>query len=160
MGVEVRTAIVSDAHGIAVVHVEAWREAYAHLLPAQVLANLSVAQRAARWAERIAAPTPTVWVAEDSGVIVGWATSSSGHAPDAPRDLELDGIYVRASHHGSGAGQALLDAAIDSSPAFLWVASDNPRAWAFYARNGFVADGATDTLPLGGVPVPVERLVR
>jgi L-amino acid N-acyltransferase YncA len=160
MNLDVRAANVPDAHGIAVVHVEAWRETYAHVLPAQVLANLSVAQRAARWAERIAAPSPTVWVAVDGDLIVGWATSSSGHAADAPRDLELEGIYLRASHYGSGAGQALLDAALGSSPAFLWVAADNPRAHAFYARNGFTADGTTDTLPLGGVPVPVERLVR
>jgi hypothetical protein len=30
----------------------------------------------------------------------------------------------------------LLDAAVGSAPAFLWVAVDNPRAHAFYARNG------------------------
>jgi GNAT superfamily N-acetyltransferase len=96
----------------------------------------------------------------DSNVIVGWATSSNGHEAEAPRDLELNAIYIRASHYGSGAGQLLLDAAIGSSPAFLWVAADNPRARAFYTRNGFTADGATDTYPLGGVPVPVERLVR
>lgn len=160
MALEVRLALVPDSHGIAVVHVEAWRETYTHLLPASVLAGLSVAQREARWRELVIAPSPAVWVAVDASVIVGWATSSIGHAAEAPRDLELNAIYIRASHYGSGAGQLLLDAAIRSSPAFLWVAADNPRARAFYTRNGFTADGATDTYPLGGVPVPVERLVR
>ncbi len=37
----------------------------------------------------------------------------------------------------------LFDAALEAGePAYLWVAEDNPRAHAFYRRNGFVADGA------------------
>ena len=58
-----------------------------------------------------------------------------GH-PDAPRDLELESLYVLASRHGSGAGQSLLDAVISDRPAYLWVADNNPRARAFYTRNG------------------------
>jgi ribosomal protein S18 acetylase RimI-like enzyme len=160
MTLDVRLAVESDAQGIATVHVEAWRETYAHLLPTEVLARLSVAQRAARWAEHIVALSPIVWVATDGDEIMGWATSSVGHAPDEPRDLELEGIYIRARQYGSSAGQRLLDAAIGASPAFLWVAVDNPRAHAFYRRNGFSPDGVTATRPLGGTPVAVERLVR
>jgi len=160
MTLDVRLAVESDAHGIAIVHVEAWRETYAHLLPAEVLAGLSIAQRAARWVEHIVALSPIVWVATGDDEIVGWATSSVAHAPDEPRDLELEGIYIRASHYGAGVGQRLLDAAIGASPAFLWVAVDNPRAQAFYRRNGFSPDGVTATHPLGGTPVAVERLVR
>ena len=44
-------------------------------------------------------------------------------------------------HHGSGAGQALLDAVVGSEPCQLWVARENPRAHRFYRRNGFVPDG-------------------
>ena len=49
--------------------------------------------------------------------------------------------------HGSGTGQALLDAAVGDRPAFLWTAEDNPRAQAFYRRNGFIADGARKIEP-------------
>jgi predicted GNAT family N-acyltransferase len=39
-------------------------------------------------------------------------------------------------------GAALLNAVIDpSAPAALWVADPNPRAQAFYRKNGFIADG-------------------
>jgi ribosomal protein S18 acetylase RimI-like enzyme len=160
MTIEVRPASPADARGIATVHVEAWREAYAHLVPADALAALSIDQRELRWAELIPAAQPEVWVAEDDGVLVGWATSSRGHLPDEPRDLELEGIYIRASHYGSGAGQALLDAAIGTRPAFLWVADDNPRAIAFYERNGFERDGGLKSVPLAGTPVEVARLFR
>ena len=46
--------------------------------------------------------------------------------------------------HRAGAGPALLRAVLDQAePAALWVADPNPRAQAFYRRNGFVADGTT-----------------
>jgi ribosomal protein S18 acetylase RimI-like enzyme len=160
MTVEVRPAIPADARGIALVHVQAWREAYAHLIPAEALARISVDQRERRWAELISAATPDVWVGTDGESTVGWATSSCGHAADSPRDLELEGIYVLASHHGSGLGQRLLDAAIGEGTAFLWVADDNPRARGFYVRNGFSPDGATKVGPVAGTPVAQIRMVR
>ncbi|WP_439688481.1 GNAT family N-acetyltransferase [Curtobacterium sp. SP.BCp] len=63
-------------------------------------------------------------------------------------------LYVLARAHGSGAGQALLDAALGHRSASLWVAEDNPRAQAFYRRNGFTVDGATSSFG------PIERSVR
>jgi len=67
---------------------------------------------------------------------------------------------VLAARHGSGVGQALLDNAVKSSAAFLWVVADNPRSQAFYRRNGFVPDGATAVYPLLGVDIGIVRLVR
>ncbi len=58
--------------------------------------------------------------------------------------MELYAIYVRASWHGTGVGQALLDATIGDLACSVWVLENNPRAHAFYARNGFVADGLTE----------------
>lgn len=181
--ITIRQAVPTDAPGIAAVHVQSWAESYAHLVPADALARQSVAQRTLRWSELIAGD-PLVWVAvadvavEDGafeagadvadadggtraalGQIVGFASSSVGH-PDAPRDLELESLYVLASRHGSGAGQSLLDAVISDRPAYLWVADNNPRARAFYTRNGFVADGASEQHPLAGTPVRAIRMVR
>lgn len=44
-------------------------------------------------------------------------------------------------------------------PAQLWVARDNPRAYAFYRRNGFRPDGAEQVMPEAEGFVEV-RLVR
>jgi ribosomal protein S18 acetylase RimI-like enzyme len=44
-------------------------------------------------------------------------------------------------------GQALLDATLGTDPAMLWVAKENPRAIAFYRRNGFRFDGAEQIDP-------------
>jgi GNAT superfamily N-acetyltransferase len=165
-GWSVRRATASDAHAIATVHVAAWRETYAHLLPATQLAALDVQRRSEVWADILAEGITEVWVAESqvgdtAGVtVMGWASASTGRGAGAPRARELEGLYVLAGRHGSGAGQALLDAALGSSPAFLWVAADNPRPHAFYRRNGFTPDGTKELYPLLGVDVEVVRLVR
>ena len=65
-----------------------------------------------------------------------------------------------ASQYGAGAGQRLLDADVGSGGAYLWIAEHNPRAFAFYTRNGFVPDGATGSHELAGTPVRILRMVR
>lgn len=142
-------------------HVRAWQQAYAHLLPADRLASLDVGERAGTWRRILDAGATDVWVAESpADSVVGWASTSAGRGADAPRPVELEGIYVLAEKYGSGLGQALLDAAIGENPAFLWVAADNPRSHAFYRRNRFLPDGAAEVYPLLGVDVGIVRLVR
>jgi GNAT superfamily N-acetyltransferase len=160
MTIDVRAAVLTDARGIARVHVKVWQEAYAHLVPGDVLSRLSVDQRELRWNEIIPLANATIWVATDDDVVVGFAGSGPSRDPDSPRDLELQSLNVLASHHGTGAGQRLLDAAIGDAPAMLWVADDNPRARAFYARNGLLPDGTTKIGPVAGTDILEARLVR
>ncbi|MEO5778624.1 MULTISPECIES: GNAT family N-acetyltransferase [Arthrobacter] len=156
----VRPAGIGDAAAIARVHLQAWRESYAHLLPAETLAGLELDARQRRWRGILAAAATSVWVACDAEVVVGWASSGAGRDPDGPRPLELMGIYVLASHYGTGAGQLLLEAAVGGSGAYLWIAENNPRASAFYRKHGFTADGTRSTAELASVPVRTVRLVR
>ena len=113
-----------------------------------------MADRIARWTANLAIandvyPAPggfhrmAIWVAAVDDEVVGWANASTGRDADGPRDLELEGLYVLEAHHGTGVGQALVDAVIGDRPAYLWVLADNPRAQAFYRRNGFTPDGAS-----------------
>jgi ribosomal protein S18 acetylase RimI-like enzyme len=160
MTIEVRSAVTEDARGIAEVHVRAWQEAYAHLVPSESLARLSVDQRELRWREILAVDDGATWVALDDGVIIGFAGTGAPR-PDQPQlAIELHSIYVLESSHGSGAGQRLIDSALGDQPAYLWVAENNPRARAFYSRNRFVADGARETHSLAGTPVTAIRMVR
>jgi hypothetical protein len=45
----IRRAMPGDARGIARVHVETWRSAYAGILPDQVIEQMSVDDKAAAW---------------------------------------------------------------------------------------------------------------
>lgn len=156
----VRPALQADARGIAHVHVQAWRQAYANQLPAGFLASLEEEPRADRWTEIIYDNATDVWVAELNGEIVGWATASDGRDEDAPAPRELEGIYTLERVYGTGIGQRLHDAAIGQNSAYLWMLDDNPRAEAFYVRNGFARDGAERDAKMGGHPVRIVRLVR
>lgn len=61
---------------------------------------------------------------------------------DAEQPHQLYVLYAYAAFHGSGVGTALLNAVIDRTTlAALWVADPNPRAQAFYRKNGYVTTG-------------------
>ena len=155
MDAHIRRGRVADAPGIARVHWDSHQTTY--VLPGRVARDKVEAWtmriRISTWTANLAIandvyPVPegfhrmAIWVAEVGGEVVGWACTSSGHETDAPRELWLEGIYVLEQHHGTGVGQALLEAAIGDRPAYLWALEDNPRAHAFYRRNGFELDGA------------------
>lgn len=153
-------AAVDDAAGIAHVHIQSWRETYAGWLPAELLAGLAEEPRATRWAAIINEGASEVVVAEVDARIIGWASAGEGRDEDAPARRELEGIYVLGEAHGTGVGQQLLEAVLGEGSAYLWVLDGNPRAEAFYRKNGFIRDGAAREERLAGHPVPVVRMVR
>jgi ribosomal protein S18 acetylase RimI-like enzyme len=71
----------------------------------------------------------------------------------------LWGLYLLASHQGLGLGRQLLEAALGSRAASLWVAAGNSRAIGFYRRFGFEPDGAEDRLA-SWEDLPEIRMVR
>ncbi|MFF2371970.1 GNAT family N-acetyltransferase [Agromyces sp. NPDC058110] len=150
----VRPATVADAPAIASVHWRSHQTTYVEpgRVARDVVENWTMRDRVLAWTANTAISSGVyeppegframrVWVAEVDGAVVGWANTSGGRDADRPRDLELEGLYVLDEHHGTGVGQALVDAALEGRPAFLWVLDDNPRAQAFYRRNGFAPDG-------------------
>ncbi|MFT3798862.1 GNAT family N-acetyltransferase [Microbacterium sp.] len=145
----VRTPVPADAAGMARVHVASWRETYRGLMRDDLLDAPDFEERQVRfWTAALTEPRyrdRRFAVAELAGDIVGIALSGPRLGAD---DAELPGLqlyilYLLRAHHGTGAGGLLLDAVVPpGAAALLWVADPNPRAQAFYRRNGFVADGA------------------
>ncbi|MEL7974960.1 GNAT family N-acetyltransferase [Isoptericola sp. F-RaC21] len=157
----VRPAVPDDAAGCALVHHTSWKETYSALLPAAHWETDTLERRTAGWRRELDGGA-VVAVAESGGRVVGLAIGGpgramSGHAP--VRERELWSLYVLAARHGTGVGQSLLDAVISPGvPAQLWVAEENPRARRFYARNGFLPDGARHVDEAHGIAS--VRLVR
>ncbi|WJX99325.1 GNAT family N-acetyltransferase [Curtobacterium sp. 458] len=156
--ITVRPAVLEDAERIAFVHATSWRETYGRFVEDPDHSPwFAVEPRIAMWRTNLTEHTYDTVVALDGDDLVGFAGThatppSDGEQPVRPEELTM--LYVLARAHGSGAGQALLDAALGHRSASLWVAEDNPRAQAFYRRNGFTADGATSSFG------PIERSVR
>ena len=67
-------------------------------------------------------------------------------------------LNVRRAYWGTGVAQRLYAEAVGERDAYLWVLRYNPRARGFYARNGFVPDGATKIDP--DFAAPSIRMVR
>jgi GNAT superfamily N-acetyltransferase len=156
--VDVRRATVADARDIADVHVRAWQVAYRHAFPAAKLDALTVDEREERW--RRSLEEQTVFVAEDGGTVVGWA--SAGASRDADGEGELYGLYVAPEAWGRGAGRALIgqveaELARNHPEAILWVLEDNPRARRFYEQAGWGLDGARKRDVFLGVEVDEVR---
>lgn len=152
----------ADADRIAELHVETWREAYTHLLPEGFFTPEFVRGRHDMWHRILDEPRPgyAVRMAEADGEPIGLAAAGPSFGEgELPRERQLYSLYVLAAWHGVGAGQALLDAVLGDGPAQLWVAKQNPRAIAFYRRNGFAFDGVEQIDP--GAPAIVDaRMVR
>ncbi len=142
-GFVIRQPTPADVPGLVRVHVETWRASYSELLPAGFFTEEFTAARTRMWTSITGAPRADrhVRVAEREGVVVGFALAGLPEDAASPRPLQLYSIYLDPDQHGSGVGQALLDAVLGDSPAVLWVAERNPRARAFYERNGFRLDG-------------------
>jgi ribosomal protein S18 acetylase RimI-like enzyme len=141
MDFEIRAATIDDAAALGAQHVAAWRESYfPHILSAASFELATPEARGSRYRELLAADSGTTWLAISDDEIVGHSAAIPA-AADAPGEMELTSIYLLAKAYGSGAGQALLDAAIGNRSACLWVAAENPRAISFYRRNRFEVVG-------------------
>jgi GNAT superfamily N-acetyltransferase len=155
---QIRRARVDDAAAVAEVHTRSWRSAYEHVFGAERLARIDMDRRRDGWCRAIREGPWDVTVAELDGRVVGFAGTERGG--------ELGTIYVLPERVGTGVGHALMAAAVDllrsqgCVEAFLWVLADNPRARAFYEREGWQLDGAEKTAELLGVTVRELRYRR
>ncbi|MEV6642854.1 GNAT family N-acetyltransferase [Amycolatopsis sp. NPDC051371] len=147
----IRDATVADAQGIGEVHVASWQVAYAGLIPEDFLARLSVEPRAASWARQIGEGAGRVLVAEEDGVVAGFAAFG---------DTQLYALYLLPEYWGRGLGRALHDRVLEElsgDSVVLWVLSTNERAKAFYVRQGWAPDGATQTETIDEGRVTLEE---
>ncbi|HEV7256768.1 MAG TPA: GNAT family N-acetyltransferase [Bosea sp. (in: a-proteobacteria)] len=148
-GTIIRTAQARDAGAIAQVHVAAWRESYGGLLPAPMLAALSVEMRERSWNTMLsdlpAARLTTVLVAEQGGEIVGFASCGAQRDPElaaAGFPAEISAIYLLARCKRERLGTRLMTESFSAlseagfRSASLWVLRDNAPARRFYEALG------------------------
>lgn len=118
------------------------------------------------WAAELAQPDLAIRLAEEDGVLVGFAKISDPTLPVEPAGpaLELRQLYLADAAKGRGVADALMAWVIgqararDAGELFLSVYVDNHRAKAFYARYGFVDVGKYE-FPVGR-HLDEDRLMR
>lgn len=170
--VSCRVAWGADADAIADLQIRAWRTGYADLLPADLLAAMTVAEVAAGWRSALERPGDArnrVLVALEHDRVVGFAVT--GPCPDPDRDPLVDGeitdLTVDPDARAAGHGSRLMQACVDTlradrfRQAVTWLAAQDDPTRAFLASAGWAADGAHRTLDLtgdGSVQVKQVRL--
>jgi ribosomal protein S18 acetylase RimI-like enzyme len=143
--VRIRRARPEDSRGIATVHVESWRSAYAGILPDRVMVQMSVDQKASAWRRQIEASAggPGLLVAElPEGGIGGFASCGRPSTPFADFAGEIYMLYVLPDWQEQGLGRGLLCASLQqmakggAGSAFVWVLADNPSRFFYEAMGG------------------------
>ncbi|MPZ81475.1 MAG: GNAT family N-acetyltransferase [Actinophytocola sp.] len=171
----VRPAVPADAPEIARLQLDTWRDAYASLLPPEVLASIDTGETEETWRKTIEQGPARVFVALEGDWLVGFV--AAGPAP-ADETASADGSpakdsaavtlvstllveprWARRGHGGrllAEAGRAMR--AAGSSRGIAWVPEPDPVSLGFYRRAGWVADGTVRTLDAGGRPLREVRL--
>jgi len=156
--VRLRDARPADAAAIADLNVRAWKASFAGLVPEALLEGQRAEARERYFAEHLPSTPPMrTWVAERDGRVIGFTHLGPSRDPDAPEAAEIYGMYAAPEAVGTGAGRALMEAALAwfrSGPwaeAILWTLPGDHRAARFYRAWGWAPDGAAKTghTPLG-----------
>lgn len=159
----IRRANISDIPALARVHVASWQAAYRHILPDEVLDNLSVEQFEINWTKNFINIQRTNLVLEVERGVGGFIAFGSSRDEDAtPRTGEIYGLYLIPELWGAGYGQVLWTEASQCllarfSVSTLWVLQNNARARRFYERMGFEPDEQVKYISLHGIELPEVR---
>jgi ribosomal protein S18 acetylase RimI-like enzyme len=144
-----RRALPTDARPLAALAERTFREAYSDSNdPANMDAYVASSFTEEAIARDLADPLATYLVAslEPMGPFVAYAKVLRSEAPpcvSGPSPIELSRFYVSKELHGMGAAHELMSAVIDLARSFgartLWLGvwEKNPRAIAFYGKQGF-----------------------
>jgi ribosomal protein S18 acetylase RimI-like enzyme len=105
----IKQAKLSDAKGIAKVHVDCWRTTYKNIIPNDFLDKLSYDQRTELWIRNISNDENYVLVAENNeGHIVGFADGGKRETNKVDNSGDLTSIYVLQEFQGMGIGKKLV----------------------------------------------------
>ncbi len=161
--IQIRQATLNDARLLTDLSYTTFWDAFAHH-PKNAPGDLAHYMRQAFSVEQIAAElvdTDAVFlIAEIEGKPAGYAKLNLGSIEDgitAERPIELARLYSHQEYLGRGVGQNLMDACFDLARdrnydvIWLGVWEYNPRAQAFYRKNGFREVGK-HTFQLGSDP--------
>jgi GNAT superfamily N-acetyltransferase len=145
---ELRLATPRDALQIADLQIAAWRAAFLPLLPDGF--EIPPREQFLIMGERTLAEPGVERTVAATDRVVGFLSHGSSRDEGAPEEVgEVRALFVHPEAWRHGVGAALVANALERlrdsgfREATLWSFRDNDRANAFYARQGFEPDGAT-----------------
>jgi ribosomal protein S18 acetylase RimI-like enzyme len=159
-----RYATAGDVEAIAGLHANSWQRNYRGAFSDAFLDGDVLADRLAVWTDRLKKQRPdqSTIVAEDDGVVVGFAHTAFDDDPTW--GALLDNLHVAHAMKRRGIGARLMSdtaaVVLERTPAaglYLWVLAQNTAGQAFYDALGGRCVGREFSKPTGGGE-PVLRL--
>lgn len=149
--IEITRVVVADLELLQKISRETFSETFAEFnTEADMQQYLTVNLGIERLTEEFNNSFSEFYFARLGNKIVGYLKLNMNSAQTVREDLnalEIERIYVYKEFHGSSIGQQLFDFAMDCArrikAPFVWLGvwEKNPRAIAFYVKNGFVEFG-------------------
>lgn len=153
--VRIREARSPDAPAIARIHVDAWRNAYAGLLPDERLIKMSRDAYTLQWARVLGRKRgrERVVVAETTDAdLVGFGSAGRARHQQLSFDGEIYMLYVHPEHQDCGFGRSLLTGLFSNllarriESAFVWVLAENPSRFFYETMGGRRIAERTETM--------------
>lgn len=155
-----RWSTPADDRGLAEAHREAWRYAYAGIIPGLSLERM-ISRRGPAWWHRMHQRGFRALVLDCDGTVAGYATLGWSRPP-APRfQGEIYELYLRPECHGCGLGRRLFEDARHElrrhglDRVTVWALADNRLARRFYLAMGGVESGRAQERFCG---VPLDKI--
>jgi GNAT superfamily N-acetyltransferase len=158
----------ADAARAAKLHAESWMTAYRGIVSDAWLDRECVADRAAKWASRMAEWNPAravlIFARDPDGDDLGFVYALLDAEP--AHGVLLDNLHVRPALKRGGVGRALIAktgrwvaATAPGTPMHLTVYRNNPIAVSFYRRMGGIESDAGIEPFKDGTSAPISRFV-
>ncbi|SDM92293.1 GNAT family N-acetyltransferase [Allokutzneria albata] len=171
----VRPATLDDVAEIARIQLDTWRQAYAALLPADLLAGMDAESAETVWRQAIEQGPGLVFVATEGEWTVGFCAvlpapedevaAADGALPeDALHVVQVGALLVEPRWGRRGHGGRLLATAAAAYRekggvrGVAWVPQEDKASLNFYRSAGWDTDGTVRTLDAGGRPLREYRL--
>lgn len=140
---DLRRPQFDEAAAVAACHIRCWREAYAGLVPAHVLALANLAERTEKWQTHLADPALHVTAAFAKEECLGFILSGPPRDASLPQDAgQIAALYVREGAQRHGLGRRFMAAAAQHWQAqggkalVVGVLAENRKARSFYEAMG------------------------
>ena len=152
----VRRAVDTDVDALLRIQSDTWRAAYAELVPAEALAQLSTPAARDAWRAAVGAGGGHhVFVAVEGEWIVGFCAVAHYGGENGAAIAEVSTLLVEPRWGRRGHGGRLLAAAAEAlrghgaEMGWAWVPEADAVSRAFYGHAGWEADGAVRGLDTG-----------
>ena len=152
--IRLRPGAYEDAAALARVHVATWRDAYAGILPTDMLVSMSEDRQTRYWRAALMRrrANEAITVATVDEALVGFGTCGPARGSDATRTGEVQMLYVAHDYQELGLGRALLRALFAAlrrhrmEHAIIWVVAQNPARFFYEAMGGAPQAERTESL--------------